>query len=254
MGLDENAMQRDWDARAKENPMYYIDTDKKDWDIEEFYASGSLYVYDLVPQALERTGFDPKGKRILEIGCGMGRFFPAFADFFDEIWGIDISPEMIRLGKAHCPVKDAKFMLGNGEDLSEISASSIDCCFSYIVFRHIPKKSLLWQYLAEIYRVLAPGGVFQLHFHSSEPIKLKVYSSIPRSLISVVAPVYHRAYLKLVHGESMEIPGSLSTWYGNAVSPREVERRLSGLGFKNVEILPDSTHAPGENFWAIGVK
>ena len=247
-------MRIDWDARAKENPMYYIDTDNKNWDLDEFYSSGLKYVSDLVPPVLACTGFDPKGKRILEIGCGMGRFFPGFSDLFDEIWGLDISPEMIRLGETHCPVKDAKFILGNGQDLAGIPDESVDYCFSYIVFRHIPNKEILWHYLAEIDRVLKPGGVFQLHFHSSEQLKLKIYSSVPRKVISFVEPLYHLAYLKLVKGKSVAIPGSLHTWYGNAVSPKEVEKRLASLGFETIEILPDPTHKPGENFWAIGEK
>ena len=75
------SMRGSWDARAT---MYFVDTRRRDWNAAEFYAAGREEALDLLPPAFERLGFDPAGKRILEIGCGLGRLFPGHVELFDE--------------------------------------------------------------------------------------------------------------------------------------------------------------------------
>ena len=138
----------------------------------------------MVKPALKRLGFSPSGKCILDIGCGVGRLFPGFAELFGEIWGIDVSPEMIAQGRKLCPVSQGRLLLGSGGDLKGIEGSSVDYCFSYIVFQHFPNAGILWRYLDEVHMVLKPGGAVQLHFRSSEPLSLKkrVERILPASL------------------------------------------------------------------------
>ena len=129
--------------------------------MDAFYAGGRAEVAMLLPPAFKRLGFDSAGKRILEIGCGPGRLFPGHAEFFSEVWGIDVSPEMVRLGEELCPV-EARFILGSGYDLREVEDDSIDYCFSYLVFHHLPYEDVAWAYFKEIRRVLRPGMCFQV--------------------------------------------------------------------------------------------
>lgn len=235
-------MREDWDARARENAMYYIDTRRESWEVDAFFGRGKEEALALVQPVLERFEFKPAGKHILEIGCGIGRLFPGFAELFDEIWGVDISAEMVRQGYELCPVPHARFVLGNGEDLSELESEYFDYCFSYIVFQHIPDPDILWKYLDEVYRVLKPAGAFQLHFRASSSLKSKVLRRLPESL-RFLAQRFRN------HHD----PGQLITWTGVAVSPQQVTHRLSQIGFTDVEVLPCSSFKH-QSFWAIGRK
>jgi hypothetical protein len=66
-------MRRDWESEAGSDPMYYIDARQRDWTLAEFYAGGPELVARFVTLALAALGVDPAGRRVLEIGCGMGR-------------------------------------------------------------------------------------------------------------------------------------------------------------------------------------
>lgn len=239
MGINQG-MREDWNARAAANAMHYIDTRRDIWDAETFYKEGRSDAHSLIDPVLERLGFDPSGKRLLEIGCGIGRLFPGFAELFSDVWGIDISPEMVQQGQGLCPVHHARFFLGNGEDLHPITTASVDYCFSYIVFQHIPSAAVVWKYLDEVQRVLRPGGCFQLHFRASTRLQSRVVLQLPQRVRSVVK------YLR-----RQPLVGDMSTWTGVAVSPQHVVAKLSSLGLAQLEILPCSLF-DHKSFWVIG--
>ena len=79
--------------------LYSIDAQKRDWTVEEFYARGPVLVAECVDPVLEALGVDPGGRRVLEIGCGIGRLFAGLAERFGEVWGLDISLAMIEQGR-----------------------------------------------------------------------------------------------------------------------------------------------------------
>lgn len=237
------AMRRDWDARAADDAMYYIDTRSETWEPEAFYASGADEAHELVEPVLARLAFDPRGKRILEIGCGMGRLFPGFDELFAEVWGIDVSPAMIERAKEACPVQDAKFFVGTGVDLAGIPDASVDYCFCYLVFHHLPDRSVIWRYLEEVARVLRSQGVCQLQFRSSESVAALLGRHLPARL--------GRAAQRLTRHP---LPGSLATWAGVTVTRRGVIDRLQGLGFAEAEIFPGGIEDRSRVFWAIAKK
>jgi SAM-dependent methyltransferase len=220
-------MRKDWDARAQDDAMYYIDTRSDAWEREEFFRRGATEAHELVEPVLDRFDFDPAGKRLLEIGCGLGRLFPGFAELFGELWGIDVSPAMIEQAGTLCPVPGARFVVGNGLDLAGIPDESIDYCFSYLVFHHLPEQTVVWRYLDEIRRVLRPGGVCQIQFRGSESAAARIARRWPT--------VAGRASRVL---GSSRVPGGRSTWAGVPVSRREVIDRLHRLGFVQADVYP----------------
>jgi ubiquinone/menaquinone biosynthesis C-methylase UbiE len=235
-------MRSDWDKRARENAMFYIDTRRTAWETETFFRGGRDEALCLLRPALTHLQFDPAGKRMLEIGCGIGRLFPGFAERFAEVWGIDVSAEMIRQAQSLCPVKNARFVLGSGEDLLGIESASVDYCFSYIVFQHISDINILWNYLDEVYRVLRPGGAFQLHFRADHPLRSALLLRFPHGM--------RELFTRLRHGSHT---GDISTWTGVAVPPQKAITRLARLGFDAVETLPCTTFSH-RSYWVIGRK
>ncbi|MBS1833804.1 MAG: methyltransferase domain-containing protein [Acidobacteria bacterium] len=167
MNLEEqlSKMRRDWDERAKENARYYVATGNENWSDEEFFASGQLTFAEEILTDLENIcqGKDPKQMRVLEIGCGAGRVTRALANYFGEVYAVDVSGEMVaQANRALEPFPGAKAFQGNGMDLSVLPADKpYDFAFSGIVFQHIPSREVIENYVREVGRLLRPGALFK---------------------------------------------------------------------------------------------
>lgn len=161
---DGSAMGAYWDAKARENAMFFIHSalDYGDTDEQEFWASG--------PDNLDRT-LEPFSRaisptdQVIEIGCGIGRMTRALADRAAHVLGIDVSEEMVdRARRALAQLDNVELMVGSGRDLTGVADASVDVAYSFIVFQHIPDPQVTCRYIEEIGRVLRPGGwtVFQV--------------------------------------------------------------------------------------------
>src|SRR5215472_13540517 len=110
-------MRRDWDRRARENARYFVVTGQSEWSDEEFFESGRETMREVILCDLENIcqGRDPKSMRVLEIGCGAGRVTRALAQFFGEVWAVDISSEMVRQARrAVAGFPNARVLHNNG--------------------------------------------------------------------------------------------------------------------------------------------
>jgi SAM-dependent methyltransferase len=157
------AMRDTWNHLANENAMHHIASEQQNWTESDFFASGERDVARHLDPVLKRLHFNPQDKKLLEIGCGVGRMSFGLAKRFGEVDAIDISPEMIKRGieyKEKFGARNVRFHLGSGKDLAGFGNKQFDFCFSYIVFQHIPSVDLIFDYVREIGRVLKPGGMF----------------------------------------------------------------------------------------------
>jgi SAM-dependent methyltransferase len=157
-------MQRDWDQRARENARFYVNTEREDWSDDDFFRSGERTVAEEIRTDMTNIcqGKDPAAMRVLEIGCGAGRVTRALAGLFGEVYGVDISGEMVRqaaLALAGRP--NAHVLQNNGKDLSVLADLVFDFAFSSIVFQHIPSRDIIESYVREVQRVLRPGALFK---------------------------------------------------------------------------------------------
>lgn len=151
-------MRSFWDARAAENAMWYIHSqlDFSHPDVHEFWRSGEHNL----DATLQPFGLRFRGdERVLEIGCGIGRMTRALAARAAEVVGVDVSEEMVRRGReALADVANVRLQVGTGTDLAGLDDAAFDVCYSFIVFQHIPEPAITCSYVAEIGRVLRPGG------------------------------------------------------------------------------------------------
>jgi len=157
-------MRQDWDARARENARYYVNTAREDWTDEEFFASGERTVAEEIRTDMVNIcqGKDPKEMRVLEIGCGTGRVTRALANLFGEVQAVDVSGEMVELArKALADTPGAHVYRNNGADLAVIPVGGFDFAFSSIVFQHIPSREIIENYVREVHRLLRPGALFK---------------------------------------------------------------------------------------------
>jgi len=124
------------------------------------------YDYDLVGRGCHEaflraipSTFDWRGARVLDFGSGAGRtlrHFGAEAAAAAEFWACDIDAESVEWLRANlCPPFRA-FCNGELPPL-QLPDSSIDLIYSMSVFTHLAETWSAW--LAELHRVLAPGGL-----------------------------------------------------------------------------------------------
>ena len=161
-------MRRDWDDRARSNARYYVNTARQDWTDEEFFRSGEQTVAEEILTDMINIcqGQDPSRMRVLEIGCGAGRVTRALAGVFGEVFGVDVSGEMIEQARrALAGHPHARVFQNNGMDLTVVDAETggrpFDFAFSTIVFQHIPSRDVIENYVREVHRLLRPGALFK---------------------------------------------------------------------------------------------
>jgi SAM-dependent methyltransferase len=166
-------MQREWDARARENARFYVNTARQDWTDAEFFKSGEGTVSEEILTDMINIcqGKDPKRMRVLEIGCGAGRVTRALAQIFGEVYGVDISGEMVRQARAAlADAPNVHIFQNNGKDLDVLGNTRFDFAFSSIVFQHIPSTEVIESYVRAVRRRLRMGRLFKFQLQGGEAL------------------------------------------------------------------------------------
>ena len=164
-------MRSDWDARARENALYYVASGRSDWTEEEFYASGEKIIADDILSDMGNVcqGKPPESMRVLEIGCGAGRLTRALAGVFGEVHAVDVSGEMIaRARRALTDRPHAHVYQNSGCDLAVVPEVEFDFAYSNIVFQHIPSYEVIESYVREVHHRLRPGALFKFQVQGEE--------------------------------------------------------------------------------------
>ncbi len=160
-------MQRDWDERARKDPFFYVDSARIWSGPDEFFAAGAESYDRMVEPELRALGVDPSGKRLLELGCGVGRMTAAFAQRFGRVVAVDVSGEMLRLGRRYLAgVPNVDWVQVSGADLAMFPDGSFDVAFTHLVLQHIPDEATALGLVREMLRVLRPSGAFLIEFNS----------------------------------------------------------------------------------------
>jgi ubiquinone/menaquinone biosynthesis C-methylase UbiE len=124
--------------------------------------------YALEPFIVPFAGFDQhEGKRVLEIGVGMGADHQCFAEHQAELYGCDLTERAIALTqeRLHLFGLRSELRVADAEQLPYADAF-FDLVYSWGVIHHSPDTP---QAVQEIYRVLKPGGTGRImiyHKHS----------------------------------------------------------------------------------------
>jgi SAM-dependent methyltransferase len=109
---------------------------------------------------------------VLEIACGTGRHTAQVARLSGMVWATDTSVDaMAEVRRRFKDVRSVRPLLVSGDSaLSDISAGSVTAAFSYDAMVHFEMLTVA-AYLAELSRVLKPGGKALLHHsnHGANP-------------------------------------------------------------------------------------
>lgn len=90
------------------------------------------------------------GKRILDIGCGVGMYVRKFQEFSPTVWGVDLEFDRVLQGSQAIP----NLSVARGENLPFRDAS-FDVVFLHEVLEHVDDDALT---VREALRVLSPRG------------------------------------------------------------------------------------------------
>ena len=102
---------------------------------------------------LELVG-DVSGKRVIDLGCGEGRFCRMLAARGAEVLGVDLQPAFIEYAEARKGERE-KYLVGDMEELQGVPDGAFDLAVSYISLVDVPDMLAAINQAA---RVLKPGG------------------------------------------------------------------------------------------------
>lgn len=118
-------------------------------------------------ELLSRFAAEVAGRgEVCDMGCGLGQVARYLRDAGTSVFGLDISPRMVEQARQFNP--DISFREGNmtSLDLPDGTLAGIAAFYAIV---NIPKESLL-SVFREMQRVLQPGGLLLLAFHSGNEI------------------------------------------------------------------------------------
>lgn len=164
---DLTRLRRVWQTLGRDDPLWAVlsQPDKRGgrWERDEFLATGRAEI-DVQMHLLAARGL-PAGRGLaLDFGCGAGRLSRALAAHFENVIGIDVSASMIETARTlNADVANVEFRENPSARIEGVADASVDLVYSLITLQHIPSR-LAAGYVAEFFRILAPGGVAVFQF------------------------------------------------------------------------------------------
>ena len=132
--------------------------EQHEFGTREFFDSVERHRYtEYAPWMPSVMGFKQfPGKRLLEVGCGMGSDLLQFARGGALCTGVDLTPRSIEISRHRFSLYGERgdFVLSDGEHLP-FADESFDVVYSNGVLHHTPDTAGA---IREVHRVLRPGG------------------------------------------------------------------------------------------------
>ena len=137
---------------------YYDDVIKK-----------KFYVESHIPGFTEFPLWE--GKKVLEIGCGLGTAAIRFASTGADYTGVELSKESLALAKQRFKVynQSGQFYLGNSEELSSfVPVETYDLIYSFGVIHHSPHPEKI---ISEIKKYMNKDSVLKIMLYATDSWK-----------------------------------------------------------------------------------
>jgi len=159
-------------------------------------------IYNVIQKA------DYKGKRLLDVGCGMGHTASLLSNLVDVV-GIDFSKEAIRIA---CQKSKGAFIRG-GAHMLPFPDDSYDYVVAKDILEHVPDDE---QVLDEILRVCRGGAMLLMYL----PCKLDGFNFSTESIVEELT------------GYTLDPEvGHLRRY-----TPKQAQEMLQSRGFKNIKV------------------
>ncbi len=157
---------------------------------------------------------DPKGVRLLDIGCGGGFLAEAFAAEGADVHGLDLSPSAVRTAREHAAGQGLCLPVVSGRaEALPFASGAFDAVLLADVLEHLDDFP---RALAESSRVLKPGG-------------LLLYETANRTMLSRVGAIWVTEYIL------KKIPAHSHEWR-MFIRPAELIEALDSCGLRHQEL------------------
>ena len=220
-------------------------TDFSSKNLVKTYAEGVIAEeLALKPVILKLVG-NTKNKRVLDLGCGDGRYSIIFAKQGAKVIAIDVSEQQLNIAKKINFHPNIKYIRSDISRFSAISGNSIDLVFMNMVIPDLDNQKTLQKILSEVSRVLKKSGRFI--FSTLHPLYLS-----PEQDISEKPTNFKK---KNYFNEGSSYKASAITKFGNKIVFNETHFSLdyiSKLIMKNnlvIKLLTESKQVPSKGIY-----
>lgn len=105
-----------------------------------------------------------KGKTVVDLGCGDGRYAKIFARQAKKVIGIDVSPYQIEIAKRQTTQKNIKYLVADASETRDMPNISADLVFMNLVIPDLKNPKKLGKVFQNIKRMLKKDGKLILCF------------------------------------------------------------------------------------------
>jgi SAM-dependent methyltransferase len=186
-------------------------------------------------RTIDPLGLRP-GSRVLELGCGMGRFTQLLVDRGFEVTALDLSAYLVdRLRDALPGADRLSVVAGRAEDVADLAPGPFDAVVGFFFLHHLIRPD---ETFAAARSVLAPGGrvafcepnafnpLVYLQVTFTPSMSWKGEPGIPRMRPSVVFPALERSGFG---GMRTDVYGALPPVIANTAPGGLAERAIESI-------------------------
>lgn len=211
----------------KKYAQYLLNKTRNDYDlIADDFSRTRHSIWPETKNLLDK--YISKKEKILDLGCGNGRYFKYFKEKNIDYFGIDNSEKLIKIAKNKNP--EANFQTADAFKLP-FPDKFFDKIISIAVLHHIPSKELRIQFIKEAKRVLKTGGILILIVWNFKKIK-KFF-------------IYFNSFILKLFGSKLDFGDFLKSWgdktlrYYHCFSKKELNNlaKKSLLKVKEIGII-----------------
>lgn len=176
----------------------------------------------------------PDGGRVLELGCGMGRFTALLADRGFAVTGVDLSPDLLVVAREHCGDR-ATLLCADTAEIEQHVSGPFDAVVAFFFLHHLTRFTPT---LTAARRLLGPGGrlvsiepnslnpLFYLQVFLTPGMSFRGEASIHRMRSGPLGRAFRAARLE---GPRLERYGFFPPAISNRPLGRGLESRLERL-------------------------
>jgi SAM-dependent methyltransferase len=193
-----------------------------------FFSKVETERYEVyAPWMRTAIGFEGyRGKKVLEIGPGVGTDHAQFARAGAEMYALDLTARHLELTRRHFQLKDlvTRPVRGDAEALP-FSDDSFDVVYSFGVLHHTPGTQ---EAIEEVRRVLRPGGLAIVGLYHKHSAFYWICTMFLRGVIR--GDLWKRGYRRLLADIEHRSADSDAVPLVKVLTRRDCRRLFSGFG------------------------
>ncbi len=195
---------------------------------------------DRLSQHVSRT----RVRRIVDLGCGTGRFTQVLADQFKaEVIAMDLSAKMLRVAREQRASPRVHFVQASAE-MIPFAEASVDLVFMSMVYHHLTDRAATF---GRIRSILAPGGCCAIRTCSMENLDSFLYQHFfPEARqVDLRRLEPRQSTIDQIRASGLELSAHETIRQVTADSIPDYVRKIEQRGTSDLEAISDAEFAAG---------